>query len=340
MSKILKLFDALILAIFIAAGAALVIPQQFMGIDAAVAGQETKGDVPVGTVVYSRKVSTSEITEGEKIFAQDGDTMNVYTVVAYDEKNETITVDGEGNTTFSLSSIYQRVVGEVPLIGYLMLATQSSQGIMLLGVLLFFVVFIFVVSELVRSDKDDDDDDDEEDSVYKELLEKKKRKQKEAAKAEREALKAEKAKRKAERRHPEEDEDDTEEESAAQEEVRADGDMIEIPAEASEEESSPSPVESTRENLSQEALPDVQAALEAALESQPLNRTGETMPLSTSLPEEDNEPQLNEDGEIELAIPIRTADELLEKAYAQGLDPVVEDDVITGIKIVDFSECI
>jgi hypothetical protein len=64
------------------------------------------------------------------------------------------------------------------------------------------------------------------------------------------------------------------------------------------------------------------------------------MPLSTSLPEEDNEPQLNEDGEIELAIPIRTADELLEKAYAQGLDPVVEDDVITGIKIVDFSECI
>ncbi|MCR4653638.1 MAG: hypothetical protein K5744_08080 [Eubacterium sp.] len=339
MSKILKLFDALILAIFIAAGAALVIPQQFMGIDAAVAGQETKGDVPVGTVVYSRKVSTSEITEGEKIFAQDGDTMNVYTVVAYDEKNETITVDGEGNTKFSLSNSYQRVVGEVPLIGYLMLATQSSQGIMLLGVLLFFVVFIFVVSELVRSDKDDDDDDDEEDSVYKELLEKKKRKQKEAAKAEREALKTEKAKRKAERRRPEEDEGDAEEDTD-QEETHADSNMIEIPAETSEEENSPSPVESIRENLGQEALPDVQAALEAALESQPLNRTAETSSLSVSTPEEDNDPQLNEDGEIELAIPIRTADELLEKAYAQGLDPVVEDDVITGIKIVDFSECI
>lgn len=339
MSKILKLFDALILAIFIAAGAALVIPQQFMGIDAAVAGQETKGDVPVGTVVYSRKVSTSEITEGEKIFAQDGDTMNVYTVVAYDEKNETITVDGEGNTKFSLSNSYQRVVGEVPLIGYLMLATQSSQGIMLLGVLLFFVVFIFVVSELVRSDKDDDDDDDEEDSVYKELLEKKKRKQKEAAKAEREALKTEKAKRKAERRRPEEDEGDAEEDTD-QEETHADSNMIEIPAETSEEENSPSPVESIRENLGQEALPDVQAALEAALESQPLNRTAETSSLSVLTPEEDNDPQLNEDGEIELAIPIRTADELLEKAYAQGLDPVVEDDVITGIKIVDFSECI
>nr|WP_027870590.1 hypothetical protein [[Eubacterium] cellulosolvens] len=345
MSKILKLFDALILAIFIAAGAALVIPQQFMGIDATVAEQETKGDVPVGTVVYSKKVSSSEITEGEKIFVQDGDRMNVYTVVAYDEKNETITVDGEENASFSLSDNYQRMVGMVPLIGYLMIATQSSGGLLLLGILLVFVIFIYIVSELIRSGDDgEEEDDDKDDNVYKELLEKKKKKEKEAAKAEREALRAKKSKKKAERGHDEEGEEDAENVVDALPSGEPDpavDDMTEISAEIEEEDEPAALVEEeSREGLTGEALPDVQAALEAALESQPLGRTGETAQFSAVLPEEDTEPQVNEDGEIELAIPVRTADELLEKAYAQGLDPVVEDDVITGIKLVDYSDCI
>jgi hypothetical protein len=333
MSKILKIIDALILAMFIAAGAALIIPQQFMGIDTMVAEQETTGNVPVGTVVYSKKVSTSEIAEGEKILALDQGAMNVYTVVAYDEKTETVTVDGEGNSSFGISDKYLRVIRTVPLIGYLMIATQSDDGLLLLGVLLLFIIIVFVVSELIRKGSDGEDEDEDEDNVYRDLLEKKKKRAKEAAKAE-------KARRREERRHHGEAEEEEDADEPLEKIGGDDEGMREIAGGEDEEETGEETEEEIEASGEQEALPDVQAALEAALENQQLNRPGETASMAVPVQEEDVAPQFNENGEIELAMPVYTADELIERAYAKGLDPTVEDDSITGIKIVDFSDCL
>ena len=96
-------------------------------------------------------------------------------------------------------------------------------------------------------------------------------------------------------------------------------------------------------DLGTDSLPDVQAALEAALESQPLNRTGETARMT--IPDEDVLSDAEASGsaptgEIELAMPVHTADELLSKAYSDGLDPKVRDDEITGVTLVDYSDCL
>ena len=53
-------------------------------------------------------------------------------------------------------------------------------------------------------------------------------------------------------------------------------------------------------------------------------------------PEEEPEPESSEP--IELAMPVYTAEELLQKAHAAGDDPKVIEDPATGITILDYSD--
>ena len=55
-----------------------------------------------------------------------------------------------------------------------------------------------------------------------------------------------------------------------------------------------------------------------------------------SEPEEEPEPEPSEP--IELAMPVYTAEELLQKAHAAGDDPKVIEDPATGITILDYSD--
>ncbi|MCQ2508888.1 MAG: hypothetical protein MJ116_00290 [Lachnospiraceae bacterium] len=84
-------------------------------------------------------------------------------------------------------------------------------------------------------------------------------------------------------------------------------------------------------------IPGVQAALEAALDTQQIQRHVRRAEVIRE-PEEEQEALAAE--EIELAMPVHTVDEYLQKAYAAGQDPVVRKDELTGVTYVDFSECI
>lgn len=84
-------------------------------------------------------------------------------------------------------------------------------------------------------------------------------------------------------------------------------------------------------------IPGVQAALEAALDTQQIQR-------HVRRPEVVREPEVEPEAlpadEIELAMPVYTVDEYLEKAYQNGEDPVVKKDELTGVTYIDFSECL
>ena len=85
------------------------------------------------------------------------------------------------------------------------------------------------------------------------------------------------------------------------------------------------------------SIPDVQAALEAALETQPMQhmaRAAEQAVREETLPEQ-AAPE-----EIELAMPVYELEELLEQAYAQGADPQVRKDNIGDLTFVDYSNCL
>lgn len=84
-------------------------------------------------------------------------------------------------------------------------------------------------------------------------------------------------------------------------------------------------------------IPGVQAALEAALDTQQIQRHVRRAEVVKE-PEYEAEPLSTE--EIELAMPVYTTDELLQKAYAKGKDPMVKKDELTGVTYVDYSDCL
>ncbi len=84
-------------------------------------------------------------------------------------------------------------------------------------------------------------------------------------------------------------------------------------------------------------IPGVQAALEAALDTQQIQRHVRRNEVFHE-PEKEPEPLASE--EIELAMPVHTVDEYLQKAYADGEDPRVHKDELTGVTYVDYSDCI
>ena len=333
MSRALKIIVGIILAVFIAAGAALIIPQ-FLGIDVVVMQEQMSGNVTLGTAVYAKKAEAAGLAAGDRILDQGVNTMNVYNVQSYDASAGTAVVSGGWINTLNITQSYMDVLLVVPYIGYLSIAAQSMKGLIFLGVLLALVVFLFIASEILRRrdtdddfDEEDEPDQEEEDAFYRDLAE---RKRSADARSEREYGRSRRNRRsrrsEREEEEPEDDYYDDEETSP-----RNDG-LTEISQNASET----SRERAADKGLGTDALPDVQAALEAALENQPMNRT-EEINLPRVEPEEEQFFP-DENGEIELAMPVYTAEELIQKAYAQGHDPKITKEPVTGVTLVDYSD--
>ena len=85
--------------------------------------------------------------------------------------------------------------------------------------------------------------------------------------------------------------------------------------------------------VSQHVIPRPHSELgETILPPTPISERRKEMPE----PEEEPEPEPSEP--IELAMPVYTAEELLQKAHAAGDDPKVIEDPATGITILDYSD--
>ena len=83
-----------------------------------------------------------------------------------------------------------------------------------------------------------------------------------------------------------------------------------------------------------DSIPDMRAALEAALNSAQVNRSSNISPVN---PVMNDELEIEMPDEIELAIPVRTLESLLSDAYTKGEDPSVIKDDASGVTFVDFS---
>ncbi len=366
MSKFLKFIVGIVLAVFIAAGAGLIIPQ-FLGIDVTVVQETTVSNQKVGTAVYSKKEDVSSLAAGQKILELDTNKLNVLTVTDYDADNSVITVTGGTGRTATVSRNYLRVLVAVPFIGFLSIATQSVTGLIVLAAVLALIIIVFIIAEILKKGSDDYDEDEEEpeeddDTFYTDLAEKKRKSDREEEekynkkkhkKDSARKTKSSRADRHSGKRRPgDEDEDYTEEDeekrsSSARKrpesekartklQTEPDSGMTEISDSSEQGEEDLEPEE---KEIGTDSLPDVQAALEAALENQPLNRTSEDYTLQQpEKPDASQKEETEARDEIELAMPAHTAEELLEKAYADGLDPKLKKDETTGVTLVDYSD--
>jgi len=348
MSKLLKVIVNTLLLLAILSAGALVIPP-FAGITTLVSDGMGNTNISRGAVTYAKKTDTSSVATGEKILVDDNSGKYIYTIQSLDAAAGTASVKNviSGDTTeITVRATVSKVIVTIPVIGFLSMAAQSREGIMIIGLAILFLVILFILSEVWKRDEEENEEEEEEDEDDEKaseelhsrkkaaLEEKKKREEQEMT----EQLRAADQKTAEEEKQDEFEIPDLEEEGTEQvsfntvdlqnlvrgeetEEIPEAVEETEIVEEAAAEETAEEVTEETEETESAE--PEIMEEIEEFEES-------------IEEPEEEPKPEPSEP--IELAMPVYTAEELLQKAHAAGDDPKVIEDPATGITILDYSD--
>ena len=399
MSKVLKTIVNVILFCAIVVAAGLLIPP-FAGVTTVMVDDvDMQTNLSQGSVAYAVEKDSSELKQGDKVLVSQDGGQYVYVVDSIDGSSvvldDQLSTDG-GTTQQELGSTVQKVMLVVPVIGYVSMALRSTEGLIIVGLAVVFVIILFILAEVWKKDDDEDeeeDEDDEEDESEEEQEEEpavmSRRERKKARKAEKKKQKQEekaavaeaKARAKQERQEAKlakkkknadvEDTEETPEEIPAESVETADltqeivlpedltqeaqdlGSTQEVvlPAEEHQPEEESTENEDPNKSLLEETA-SLFAADIASMMSE--NQTEETEPEAAEQEEETEEPEevdqtqpvvLEEASEEEqepeekkLAMPVYTKEELLAKAEADGDQPEVIEDEVSGVTLVDYSD--
>lgn len=349
MSKLLKVIVNTLLLLAILSAGALVIPP-FAGITTLVSDGMGNTNISRGAVTYAKKTDTSSVATGDKILVDDNSGKYIYTIQSLDTAAGTASVKNviSGDTTeITVRATVSKVIITIPVIGFLSMAAQSREGIMIIGLAILFLVILFILSEVWKRDEEEDEEEEEEDEDEDDekaseelrsrkkaaLEEKKKREEQEMI----EQLRAADQKTAEEEKQDEFEIPDLEEET---EQVSFNTVDLQNLVRGEETEEIPEAVEETEiveEAAAEETAEEVTEETEEPESAEP-ETVEEIEEFEETIEEPEEEPEPEPSEPIELAMPVYTAEELLQKAHAAGDDPKVIEDPATGITILDYSD--
>ena len=348
MSKLLKVIVNTLLLLAILSAGALVIPP-FAGITTLVSDGMGNTNISRGAVTYAKKTATSSVATGDKILVDDNSGKYIYTIQSLDTAAGTASVKNviSGDTTeITVRATVSKVIITIPVIGFLSMAAQSREGIMIIGLAILFLVILFILSEVWKRDEEEDEEEEEEDEDDEKaseelrsrkkaaLEEKKKREEQEMT----EQLRAADQKTAEEEKQDEFEIPDLEEEETEQ--VSFNTVDLQNLVRGEETEEIPEAVEETEiveEAAAEETAEEVTEETEETESAEP-ETVEEIEEFEETIEEPEEEPEPEPSEPIELAMPVYTAEELLQKAHAAGDDPKVIEDPATGITILDYSD--
>lgn len=351
MSKLLKVIVNTLLLLAILSAGALVIPP-FAGITTLVSDGMGNTNISRGAVTYAKKTATSSVATGDKILVDDNSGKYIYTIQSLDTAAGTASVKNviSGDTTeITVRATVSKVIITIQVIGFLSMAAQSREGIMIIGLAILFLVILFILSEVWKRDEEEDEEEedeeeeDEDDEKASEELhsrkkaaleEKKKREEQEMT----EQLRAADQKTAEEEKQDEFEIPDLEEEGTEQ--VSFNTVDLQNLVRGEETEEIPEAVEETEiveEAAAEETAEEVTEETEETESAEP-ETVEEIEEFEETIEEPEEEPEPEPSEPIELAMPVYTAEELLQKAHAAGDDPKVIEDPATGITILDYSD--
>ena len=348
MSKLLKVIVNTLLLLAILSAGALVIPP-FAGITTLVSDGMGNTNISRGAVTYAKKTDTSSVATGDKILVDDNSGKYIYTIQSLDTAAGTASVKNviSGDTTeITVRATVSKVIVTIPVIGFLSMAAQSREGIMIIGLAILFLVILFILSEVWKRDEEEDEEEEEEDEDDEKaseelrsrkkaaLVEKKKREEQEMT----EQLRADDQKTAEEEKQDEFEIPDLEEEGTEQ--VSFNTVDLQNLVRGEETEEIPEAVEETEiveEAAAEETAEEVTEETEETESAEP-ETVEEIEEFEETIEEPEEEPEPEPSEPIELAMPVYTAEELLQKAHAAGDNPKVIEDPATGITILDYSD--
>lgn len=352
MSKFLKFIVHFVVICTIICVAGLVVPP-FLGITTQImndSGKET--NLPIGSVTYAIPVKTEEAAVGDNLLVQEESRVYRYKITAMDFEKKLFTVvdptvSNAESITVAVKDYVPKVVVTVGYLGYLFIATESIEGLIVLGLAVLFLVILYLLAELWKKDPRDDYEDEDTEPGY--VKSKKELKREEKAKArlykeeEREIRREDKQRKKKGKK-------------SERKKIRTGGFVDEIYEDDFDMEETEQPSEPVQ-NVASEAHEVLKKEIAAVTAEEPvaqleeaLAAVGNTVPVTDQvkealeekaqqeeqMPEEEEEP-----AEIrKMAIPLRSAAQLAEEAKNQGDAPEIVRDNITNVTLFDYSDII
>ena len=166
MSKVLKTMVNVILFCAIVVAAGLLIPP-FAGVTTVMVDDvDMQTNLSQGSVAYAVEKDSSELKQGDKVLVSQDGGQYVYVVDSIDGSSvvldDQLSTDG-GTTQQELGSTVQKVMLVVPVIGYVSMALRSTEGLIIVGLAVVFVIILFILAEVWKKDDDEDEEEDEDD---------------------------------------------------------------------------------------------------------------------------------------------------------------------------------
>lgn len=378
MSGFLKFIVHLVVFLAIISILALAVPP-FMGISTVtIDDADIETNLPLGSVTYGKSISGRDVLIGDSIIVQDGNQIYRYRVQEIDLDNSMYTVldasqPSAGPKAITLRGDITRVTITIGFLGYLLMAIQSTEGLVIIGLGVLFLIVLFVLAELWSKDKDAPGEEEEaqddlaaaKEAIQASAADQEPKSRRQLKKEMRARQKAEVARLKAEAKERRREEKQKLKEAKK---IARTGGFIEDmePVETILGLEGGSPAEQAADQAHEELKKEIEAAvpaqtqsaepeksptaeipsLKAAKEEAPAAKEELQQPQEAQVPQtavsENEEPdEAAQEKELtKIAIPLYTAEELLEKAKAAGEAPKVIQDEDTGVTLLDYSTII
>lgn len=346
MSKFLKFIVHFVIICTIALILGMALPP-FFGVSTVIVDSSDKvTNLPMGSVTYAIPVRTEEAekTAGVPILVKKDSATYRYNLVSVDRENGTgVVIDpnasSQTNINVSVKNWVPKVVVTIPFAGYILAATESTEGLIILGLVVLLLIILYVVAELLKKEPEDEYEDLLGDrrrvKTARELRIEEKERARRMDQEDRELLYGEKARRKQARK-----------EEKNRRKIRTGGFVDEIYEDDLEEEAPQKPVRPVRNvqmatSEAHELLKREIAAATADDEQEVYAAVGGNTEEIPEIPEEEEEIEEVKPVEIKkLAIPNYSASQLADKARKAGDAPDIVRDSITKVTLFDYSDII
>ncbi|MDO5337048.1 MAG: hypothetical protein Q4E89_06255 [Eubacteriales bacterium] len=342
MSKFLKFIVHFIIICTILCIVALSVPP-LLGIKTTIIdGSYTDTNMLLGSVTYSIQTEPSDLKLGDSLVVENGTSVRRYTVMNVNLAGENCLVKdpiimGDYTETISIKNGAFKTILAVEGIGYLMVATQSKEGMVILGIAVLVLIILYIIAELWKknpSDKKKRKKDDDAQLKSAKELRREERERIAQQKMEEKLMRAEeKSLRRQEKKH-----------KKGSKTVRTGGFIDEIDEDDDE-------LEELFEEREERPATEVQAATTEAHEELKKEIAAATaeMPTEAQMTEAQSQKGMEaadqsleeEPAEIkDVAIPLYTAEELARKVKESGDIPDVMREEISKVVLFDYSKII
>lgn len=345
MSKFLKFIVHFVIVCTIVLILGMALPP-FFGVTTVIVDSADKAsNLPMGSVTYAIPVRTEEAMKvaGTPILVKKDSMTYRYNLINVDTSNNTGTVidpsaSAQSNIMVSVKNWVPKVVVTIPFVGYILTATESTEGLIVLGLVVLFLIILYVVAELLKKEPEDEYEDlvgeRRHVKTAKELRMEEKERAKRMDEEDRELLYGEKARRKQAWK-----------EEKKRKKIRTGGFVDEIYEDDLEEEPTQKPMRPVRNvqmatSEAHELLKREIAAATAEDDQEYDTVRGYTEELP-EIQEPEEEPEEEKPVEIKkMAIPSYSASQLADKARKAGDAPDIVRDSITKVTLFDYSDII